>query len=105
MTGWVWLLLAGVSEAASVPLLKKSQGLRRFRPAAAAVLAIAISFYGLTRSLSSVPVGTAYAVWTGIGSCAAIVAGIVLYGESVRPAKLIYAALVVTGILGLKLSG
>ncbi|AKG35881.1 DMT family transporter [Paenibacillus durus] len=101
---WIWLLLAGAGEVISVPLLKEWQGRRRPGWAAAAIAALALSFYALSQSLSYIPIGTAYAVWTGIGSVGAISSGILLYGESVNPLKLACMVLIVVGMVGLKLT-
>jgi quaternary ammonium compound-resistance protein SugE len=101
---WLLLAAAGLLEVASVPLLRRSQGLKQPGPAAAALTVLALSFYCLSRSVASIPVGTAYAVWTGIGSCGAILTGIIMYGESVRPAKLICLSCILIGMTGLKLT-
>ncbi|WP_410514312.1 multidrug efflux SMR transporter [Paenibacillus sp. BR2-3] len=101
---WVYLFIAGLAEVASVPFLKESAGLTRIRPAAAAGIALVLSFYCLSKSIRSIPVGTAYAVWTGIGSCGAVVTGILLYGESVKASKLICVAFIIIGMIGLKLT-
>ncbi|BCG60515.1 DMT family transporter [Paenibacillus sp. URB8-2] len=101
---WIWLLLAGAVEVISVPLLKEWQRRRQKGWAAAAIAALALSVYALSQSLSSIPVGTAYAVWTGIGSTGAIATGIFLYGESVNPLKLACMVLIVMGMVGLKLT-
>jgi len=101
---WAYLLLAGMAEVASVPLLKQSAGLTRLRPAAGAAAALILSFYCLSQSIRSIPVGTAYAVWTGLGSCGAVVAGILFYGESAKAPKLFCLACMVTGIIGLNLT-
>lgn len=101
---WIWLLLAGASEVISVPLLKEWHGRRKPGWAAAAIAALALSFYALSQSLSSIPIGTAYAVWTGIGSAGAITSGILLYGESVNPLKLTCLVFIIVGMVGLKLT-
>jgi multidrug transporter EmrE-like cation transporter len=102
--GWLLLIIAGLSEVASVPLLRSSQGLRRLWPSIASITVLALSFYCLSRSVMTIPVGTAYAVWTGIGSCGAIVLGGIVYGESFRPSKLICLAVIITGMIGLRLT-
>ncbi|MBW4082482.1 multidrug efflux SMR transporter [Paenibacillus sp. S150] len=101
---WLLLVLAGLSEVASVPLLKRSQGLSRLMPAVSALAALALSFYCLSRSLISIPVGTAYAVWTGIGSCGAILTGILFYGESAGAGKLAALLCMIIGMIGLSLT-
>lgn len=102
--GWLLLIIAGLSEVASVPLLKYSRGFRHLWPSFASIAALALSFFCLSRSVMTIPVGTAYAVWTGIGSFGAIVLGAVLYGESVKPSKLICMAAIITGMIGLRLT-
>jgi multidrug transporter EmrE-like cation transporter len=102
--GWLLLIIAGLSEVASVPLLKYSRGFQHLWPSVAAVAALALSFYCLSRSVMTIPVGTAYAVWTGIGSCGAVVLGAMVYRESLRPSKLICLAIIIIGMIGIRLT-
>jgi quaternary ammonium compound-resistance protein SugE len=103
LNGWLALLAAGLFEIAWALGLKYSDGLTRFWPTAATVLAIAASFGLMALALKSLPFGTAYAVWTGIGAAGAIVIGILAFGEPADPLRLACLALIVTGIIGLKL--
>jgi quaternary ammonium compound-resistance protein SugE len=103
LNGWLALLAAGLFEIAWALGLKYSDGLTRFWPTAATVLAIAASFGLMALALKSLPFGTAYAVWTGIGAAGAIVVGILAFGEPADPLRLACLALIVTGIIGLKL--
>ena len=103
MNGWLALLAAGLFEIAWALGLKYSDGLTRFWPTAATVLAIAASFGLMALALKSLPFGTAYAVWTGIGAAGAIVVGMLAFGEPADPLRLLCLALIVTGMIGLKL--
>jgi quaternary ammonium compound-resistance protein SugE len=103
LNGWLALLAAGLLEIAWALGLKYSDGLTRFWPTAATVLAIAASFGMMALALKSLPFGTAYAVWTGIGAAGAIVVGILAFGEPADPLRMLCLALIVTGIVGLKL--
>src|SRR5262245_6494335 len=101
---WVYLFLAGLFEIGWAVGLKYSQGFTRFWPSAATVVSMAISLILLGVSLRSLPLGTAYAVWTGIGAAGTVLLGIMLFGESANAARLGCVALIVAGIAGLKLS-
>jgi quaternary ammonium compound-resistance protein SugE len=103
LNGWLALLAAGLLEIVWALGLKYSDGLTRFWPTAGTVLAIAASFAMMALALKSLPFGTAYAVWTGIGAAGAIVVGMVAFGEPADPLRLVCLALIVTGIVGLKL--
>ena len=104
MTGWLALLLAGLLEIGWAIGLKYSDGLTRFWPTVAMVAAIALSFALLAVSLKSVPFGTAYAVWTGIGAAGAMIIGMVAFGESTDIVRVTCLALIITGMVGLKLA-
>jgi quaternary ammonium compound-resistance protein SugE len=99
---WVYLVLAGLFEIGWAVGVKYSQGFTRFWPSAATVVSMAISLILLGVSLRSLPLGTAYAVWTGIGAAGTVLLGIMLFGESASAARLGCVALVVAGIVGLK---
>jgi quaternary ammonium compound-resistance protein SugE len=101
--GWVSLLMAGVLEIVWVLGLKYSDGFTRLWPSLLTLAAIAMSFALLGLSLKSVPFGTAYAVWTGIGAVGAAVAGIMLFGESADSARVACLVLIVAGTVGLRL--
>jgi len=102
-TAWFALLLAGILEVIWALSMKYSDGLTRFWPTVATVVAILLSFVTLALSLKSVPFGTAYALWTGMGAAGSIVVGIVLFQESADPLRLSCLALIVAGMIGLKL--
>lgn len=101
---WLMLLLAGGFEVVSVPLLKEWQQRHTLNWGAAAMIALGLSFFGLSQSLASIPVGTAYAVWTGIGSIGAAVSGAVLYKEAFHLPKIACLGLILAGMIGLKLT-
>lgn len=103
-TAWLWLVGAGVLEVVWAIGLKASDGFRKPALAAGTVAAMIASFYGLAQALRSLPVGTAYAVWTGIGAVGTALVGMWLYGESREVGRLVSMALIVAGIVGLKLS-
>ncbi len=104
MSAWVALLVAGLLEIGWALGLKYSDGLTRFWPTAATVLAIMLSFALMAVALKSLPVGTAYAVWTGIGAAGSIVVGMLLFSESADPFRILCLTLIVTGMIGLKLN-
>lgn len=104
MIGWLALLAAGLLEIAWALGLKHSDGLTRFWPTLATVIAIAFSFGLMAIALRSLPFGTAYAVWTGIGAVGSILAGMLLYGESADPLRILCLSLIVAGMIGLKLN-
>ena len=99
---WVLLTLAGLFEIGWAIGLKYTQGFTRFWPSVLTVLSMAVSLALLGLSLRTLPVGTAYAVWTGIGAVGTVVLGIVLFGEPATAARLACVGLIVAGIVGLK---
>ncbi|WP_438023162.1 quaternary ammonium compound efflux SMR transporter SugE [Sorangium sp. So ce233] len=101
---WLVLLLAGLLEVCWAVGLKYTQGFTRPLPTVLTVAAIIASLYLLETASRTLPIGTAYAVWVGVGALGAAIAGIVLFGEPATPARLGFLALLVVSILGLKLS-
>jgi quaternary ammonium compound-resistance protein SugE len=104
MSAWLALLGAGLLEVGWALGLKYSDGLTRFWPTIATVLAIVLSFALMALALRSLPFGTAYAVWTGIGAVGSIVVGMLLYSEPTDPVRIICLTLIVAGMVGLKLN-
>jgi quaternary ammonium compound-resistance protein SugE len=104
VSGWLALLGAGLLEVGWALGLKYSDGLTRFWPTVATVLAIALSFVLMALALRSLPFGTAYAVWTGIGAVGSIIVGMLLYSEPTDPVRIICLTLIVAGMVGLKLN-
>lgn len=101
---WVVLVVAGLFEVGWAIGLKYTEGFTRWWPTVATVGAMVVSLGLLGLAMKSLPVGTAYGVWVGIGTVGTVVAGIVLLGEPATPARLASVALIVLGVVGLKLS-
>jgi quaternary ammonium compound-resistance protein SugE len=104
VSGWLALVGAGLLEIAWAFGLKYSDGLTRFWPTAATLLAIALSFALMAVALKSLPFGTAYAVWTGIGAVGSIIVGMLIFSEPTDPVRIICLTLIVAGMVGLKLN-
>jgi quaternary ammonium compound-resistance protein SugE len=104
VSAWLTLFAAGLLEIAWAVGLKYSDGLTRFWPTAGTLLAIALSFGLMAIALKSLPFGTAYAVWTGIGAAGSILVGMLLYSESADPVRVLCLTLIVAGMVGLKLN-
>lgn len=104
-TAWIVLFVAGALEVVWAVSMKASEGFTKHHLTALTLVAALLSFALLGLAMRSLPVGTAYAVWTGIGAVGAAALGIVLFGESLSPARVGCIALIVAGILGLKLIG
>jgi quaternary ammonium compound-resistance protein SugE len=102
---WLVALVAGLFETGFAVLLKLSHGMTRLWPTAGFVGCALISFGLLTMALKKLEVGTAYAVWTGIGAVGACLIGMVFLGEAVSTVKLVSIGLVLAGVIGLNLSG
>ena len=101
---WLVLLVAGLMEVGWAVGLKYTEGFTRLWPSLWTVVAMALSLGLLGLALKSLPLGTAYAVWTGIGSVGTVLVGIWLLGESTDPLRLGCIALILAGIVGLKLT-
>ena len=100
---WFMLVLAGLFETCWAIGLKASHGFTRPWPSAFTVVTMILSVGLLAAAMKALPVGTAYAVWTGIGAVGTALLGIILFGESASPARLACLSLIVAGIVGLKL--
>jgi quaternary ammonium compound-resistance protein SugE len=101
---WMILTLAGLFEIGWAIGLKYTEGFTRLWPTVGTLISIAASMWLLAIAMKSLPVGTAYAVWVGIGAVGTVILGIVLLGEPANPARLISVGLILAGIIGLKLS-
>jgi quaternary ammonium compound-resistance protein SugE len=99
---WMALLVAGLFEVAWAIGLKYTEGFSRLWPSVGTLAAMIVSFGLLSHALRTLPVGTAYAVWTGIGAVGTALVGIALFGESASPARLACIAMIAGGIVGLK---
>jgi quaternary ammonium compound-resistance protein SugE len=101
---WIILVIAGLFEVGWVIGLKYTDGFTRLWPSVWTVLAMIISLWLLGIAVKSLPVGTAYAIWVGVGAVGTVVLGIVLFGEPADAARLISIGLIIVGIVGLKLA-
>jgi quaternary ammonium compound-resistance protein SugE len=102
---WLILFAAGLLETGWAVGLKYTEDFSRLWPSVWTILAMVLSLVMLSYALKTLPIGTAYAVWTGIGACGTAILGIVLFGEPATVARLISLGLIVAGIVGLKLVG
>ena len=100
---WIVLVVAGVFEVAWAIGLKYTDGFTRLWPSVGTAAAMIVSVVLLGWAMRTLPVGTAYAVWTGIGAVGTVILGIALFGEAATLARLACVALIVAGIVGLKL--
>jgi quaternary ammonium compound-resistance protein SugE len=103
--GWLILIAAGLFEVGWAVGLKYTQGFTRLWPTLATLASMAVSLGLLGLALKELPIGTAYAVWTGIGTIGTAILGIALFGEPATAARMACIGLIVAGILGLKLAG
>ncbi|MFM0322977.1 quaternary ammonium compound efflux SMR transporter SugE [Caballeronia glebae] len=101
---WILLFIAGLLEVAWAAGLKSSEGFTRLGPSVFTIITALGSFVLLAMAMKQLPLGTAYAVWTGIGAIGAFIFGIVFLGEALNAARILSAVLIVAGLIGLKLS-
>ena len=101
--GWVYLFVAGLFECGWAIGLKYSDGFTKLWPSVYTITAMIVSFLLLALAMRTIPVGTAYAIWTGIGAVGVALLGMVLFGESKDIGRLLSIVLIVAGIVGLKL--
>ncbi len=101
---WVWLLLAGLLEVTWALSLKYSEGFTRFVPSVVTLAALALSMVLLSVAVRTLPIGTAYGVWVGIGALGAAVLGVVLFDEPLSAARVFFLALLLVAIIGLRLT-
>ena len=101
---WIILFFAGLFEVGWAVGLKYTDGFSRPLPTALTIAAMAISLGLLGLAMKELPLGTAYAIWTGVGAVGTVIAGIILFGESMALIRLVSVALIITGLIGLKVS-
>jgi quaternary ammonium compound-resistance protein SugE len=101
---WTLLLIAGLLEVAWAIGLKYSDGLTKTLPTAGTIAAMIVSVWLLGVAMKSLPVGTAYSVWVGVGAVGTVILGIVLFKEPANAARLVSIGLIIAGIVGLKLA-
>ena len=100
---WFYLVVAGIFEVGWAIGLKYSQGFTKVLPSILTIFGMVASFYFLSLSLKSLPIGTSYAIWTGIGTIGTVLLGIVLFKEPVNIMGILCIVFIVSGIIGLKL--
>ncbi|HYP29921.1 MAG TPA: quaternary ammonium compound efflux SMR transporter SugE [Blastocatellia bacterium] len=101
---WTYLFIAGLLEVAWAVGLKYTDGFTKLWPSAGTVAAMIASFFFLSIALRTLPIGTAYAVWTGIGAVGTATIGLIFFGESREVLRILCILLIVAGIIGLKLT-
>ena len=101
---WIALAVAGLFEVVWATAMKQSHGFTRLGPTIVSLAAMLASFGLLAYAMRSLPLGTAYTIWTGIGAVGAFLVGITVLGESTTPTRLFAAALIVGGLILMKLS-
>ncbi|MCK9797504.1 quaternary ammonium compound efflux SMR transporter SugE [Pseudomonas sp. MAFF 302030] len=101
---WIILFFAGLFEVGWAIGLKYTDGFTRPLPTALTIIAMAISLGLLGLAMRDLPLGTAYAIWTGVGAIGTVIAGIILFGESMALMRLASVALIIVGLVGLKVS-
>lgn len=101
---WIYLLVAGFLEVVWAYTMKQSHGFSRLIPSLITILAMVVSFWLLSVAMRTIPLGTAYIIWTGIGAVGAFIVGIIFLAEPVNAARIMAAALIVSGLVLMKLS-
>lgn len=101
---WMILVVAGLLEVAWATALSASENFSRPVPSVVFFLTLALSMFGLSRAMLEIPIGTAYAVWVGIGVVGAVTYGVVREGDSMTPARMMFLGLLVMSIVGLRVT-
>lgn len=104
MNAWIWLLVAGLFEIQWAVTLKYTEGFTRLWPSVFCLLGMIISVYGLAVAQKTLPLGTSYAVWVGIGILGAAIFGMILFNEPKTLMRIGFIVLILIGIIGLKVS-
>lgn len=99
---WVYLLVAGVLEVGWAYGLKVSEGFSKPIPSILTIIGMVLSFLALSQAIRTLPLGTAYAIWTGIGAVGTVIVGILIFREPADAARLICVGLIVAGVIGLR---
>ena len=99
---WIYLFIAGLFEIGWAIGLKYTNGFTKLWPSVITIVGMVLSFYFLSTAVKSIPIGTAYAIWTGIGAVGTAILGILLFGESREFMRIFFILLIVVGIVGLK---
>lgn len=99
---WIYLIIAGIFEVVWAMALKYSHGFTKLFPSLITLGGMVISFYFLSLATKTLPIGTAYAIWTGIGALGTVLLGMLLFNEPVNILRILFLCLILVGILGLK---
>jgi quaternary ammonium compound-resistance protein SugE len=102
---WLWLVVAGLLEVVWAGLLPTTDGFTKLVPSVITVAVIAVSLGLLSYAVQDLPLGTAYAVWVGIGAAGTVVVGIVRYDDPVTPLRMLFLVLLIASVVGLKFTG
>jgi quaternary ammonium compound-resistance protein SugE len=100
---WIYLFIAGLFEIGWAVGLKYTNGFTKLWPSVITVIIMILSFYFLSSAVKTIPIGTAYAIWTGIGAVGTAILGIFLFGESKEFIRLFFILLIIIGVVGLKI--
>lgn len=103
-TNWVILIIAGLFEILWAIGLKYTDGFTKLTPSILTILSMLVSIWLLSISLKTLPLGTAYAVWVGIGTVGTVIAGIILFNDSVNLLRIVSILFIILGIIGLKIT-
>lgn len=101
---WLQLVIAGLFEVVWATSLKYTEGFTKLYPTIITIVGMIISFYFLSSAIKTLPMGTAYAIWTGIGAVGAVLVGIIAFNEPKDAMRLVFVGCIVVGILGLKIT-
>ena len=101
---WFYVVLAGIFEVVWATGLKYSHGFTRLYPSLVTIIGVIISFYFLSIATKSLPIGTAYAIFTGIGALGAVIIGIIFFKEPFNMLRILFLIFILIGIVGLKLT-
>lgn len=101
---WIYLIFAGLIEVFWAVCMKLSEGFTVFKFSTMTVAGLIASFLLLSQATKTLPLGTAYAIWTGIGALGAVIIGIIMFNEPASPVRLFFVLLLLVGIIGLKLT-
>lgn len=103
MSAWMYLIIAGVLEVGFASMIKLTENFTKVVPTLIFLLFAAGSFYMLTKAVESIPIGTAYAVWTGIGAVGTVIVSIILYNDPISLLRMLFIGTLIASIIGLKL--
>lgn len=101
---WIYLFIGGISEIVWSVFMKESHGFSRLVPSLVTIVFMVVSFFFLSLSMRTIPLGTAYVIWTGIGAVGAFVVGILIYQEPVTSLRILAAVLIVSGLVLMKIT-